>query len=231
MTLRKTLKAAPWIGGLILAATLSSTAFAHNGMMGGNGQPGTNADSQAPANPQVAPYGYGPGMMMYGYGPGAMMYGYGPMMGNGYGPGGMRGYGPGMMSGYGYGMHGYGMHGYGPGMMYGYGPGAGRGVGRGFELDAKQRQALNKLWQSQADQQQQLYQDMSQMQDLMAQENPDPAAVGKIYDRMAKARRQMLLNGLEMRKQFENTLTPQQRMRWRQSGPWCPGNGSQDNDD
>lgn len=228
MTLRKTLKTASWLGAVTLTSALSSPVFAQNGMMGGAGQPTAHSAPQAPTTPQVPPYGYGPGMMMYGYGPGPMMYGYGPMMGNGYGPGGMRGYGPGMMSGYGYGMHGYGpgmMHGYGPGMMYGY------GAAQGFNLNAKQRQALHELWKSQADQQQQLYRDMSQMQDLMAQKHPDPTAVGNIYDRIAQTRRQMLLNGLEMRKKIENTLTPQQRMRWRQSGPWCPGNVYQDNDD
>ena len=90
MKFQKTMKAAPWIGGLVLTAALSSAVFAQNNMMTGeNGPPAANATPQAPANAPVQPYGYGPGMM----------YGYGPMMGHGYGPGGMRGYGPGMALG------------------------------------------------------------------------------------------------------------------------------------
>ncbi|KEZ78186.1 Spy/CpxP family protein refolding chaperone [Salinisphaera hydrothermalis] len=231
MALRKTLKTTTWLGVLALTTALSSPAFAQNGMMGGTGQSSAPPAQQTPTNPQTPPYGYGPGMM-YGYGPGAMMYGYGPMMGNGYGPGGMPGYGPGygahMGPGYGY---GYGMHGYGPGMMYGYG----QGVGPGLNLNPKQREALRQQWQKQAGQQQQLrsqlYQDMNQMQSLMAQQNPDPQAVGKIYDRIAKTRRQMLINGVEMRNKFEHTLTPEQRTRWHRNGPWCPGNAYPDNDD
>ncbi|MGB7754732.1 MAG: Spy/CpxP family protein refolding chaperone [Salinisphaera sp.] len=229
------MQAAPWFSGVVLAAVLSSTALAHNGMMGDTdaampGQSASNPDSQASNNAQMPPqpqsFGYGPGMM-YGYGPGAMMSGYGPMMmWNGYGPAGSHGYGPGMMSGY-----GYGMPGYGAGMMYGYGGGAGSTL----NLNAKQRQSLGKLWQTQANQQrqlqEQLYQDMSRMRALMASENPDPNAVGQVYDHMAATRRQLLVNGIRMRNKFENLLTPEQRTHWRQNGPWCAGGVQQNGGD
>ncbi|MGN8158409.1 Spy/CpxP family protein refolding chaperone [Salinisphaera sp. RV14] len=225
MKFQKAMQTTPWLSGLVLAAVLSSTALAQNGMMGRNGgAPQASSETQTPA--QAPPYGYGPGMM-YGYGPGARS-GYGPMMmWNGAGPAGMRG--PGMMPGYGYGMM-YG-DGYGPGMMYDYG-----GMPEStLNLSAQQRQSLGKLWRTEASQQGQLrgqlFQYMEQMRNLMAESNPDPKAVGQVYDHIATTRRQLLVNSLQMRTKFQNILTPEQRKRWRQDRPWCAGGWQHNGDD
>jgi Spy/CpxP family protein refolding chaperone len=144
------------------------------------------------------PYGpgYGPGG---GYGPG---YGMGPGMMGGYGPG--YGMGPGMMGGYG---PGYGM---GPGMMGGgYGPGYGFG---GLDLSAEQREKIGEIQQEFARKHYGLMTAMHSPGGPMEQMySGDEKAAREAYEAMAAARKQMFEAQLDMRKQVEAVLTPEQR--------------------
>ena len=172
--------------------------------------------------------GMGPGMMGgYGMGPGMMGgYGMGPGMMGGYGmgPGMMGGYGmgPGMMGGYGMGpgmMGGYGM---GPGMMGGQGMGPGM-MGGGMmgiwslDLSDKQRQQFSAIMQEQQAahfaQMQGMAREMIEFQKLMAQAKPDPKAVGRAYDGIAKLKREHMLSGIKMRNRIYDLLTDEQRQR------------------
>ena len=191
-------------------------------------------------------WGMGPGMMG-GYGPGYGP-GHGPGWGmgprGGYGPGyhmgGGRGaWGPGMMGGYG---PGYGM---GPGMMGGYGPGWGMGPGMmgqgmmgpgmmGFgagramwlpDLTEKQRGELAKI---QDETRRKQWEIAGKMHDEMAAVRDATAAPGKrdraaalaAFDRMSALRRQRLEIALDTADRVDQVLTPEQREKLRNWGPW-----------
>ena len=145
----------------------------------------------------------------------AQGYGYGP----GYGPG-MRGYGPGMMGG-GYGP-GYGP-GYGRGMM-GYGPGWGGGMFARLNLTDEQQ---DKVFAIQEQHRSKNFGTMSKMraetfklQRMLNAENADSKAIVEQQKKVDELRREMLASRLEMRKDVEKVLTPEQRKEFRQFGPW-----------
>ena len=135
----------------------------------------------------------------------AAAQGYGPgMMGGGYGGG------PGMMGG-------YGMMGYGPGMMGGYGLAS-------LNLSDEQQ---GKVFAIQEDHRKKNFDTMSKMRSesfqlrrMYGAENVDSKAVLEQQKKVDELRRQMLASRLEMRKQVEGVLTPDQRKQLRQAGPW-----------
>ena len=139
--------------------------------------------------------------------------------GPGYGPGAMGG-GPGMMGG-----------GYGPGMMGGYGPGMG-GYGRGgyggplaaLNLTDEQQE---KIFAMQEDHRRKNSDTMSKMRSetfklrrMYNAESVDSKAMLEQQKKVDDLRRQMLGSRLEMRKQVEGVLTPEQKKQMRQLGPW-----------
>jgi Spy/CpxP family protein refolding chaperone len=140
----------------------------------------------------------GPG---YGYGPGA---GYGPgMMGGGYGPG--------MMGG-----------GYGPGMM-----GGGYGRGGAFAALNLSDEQQDKLFAIQEANRKKNWDSMSTMRSemfkLQRMYNADSVESKALLEQQKKVddlRRQMIASRLDMRKQMESVLTPDQRKQLRQFGPW-----------
>jgi Spy/CpxP family protein refolding chaperone len=147
-------------------------------------------------------------------GPGS---GWGPS--GGYGPGMMGGYGPGMMGGYGPGM----MGGYGPGMMGGYGRGFGGGLAA-LNLSDEQQE---KIFAIQEENRKKNWDTMSKMRSesfklrrLYNAENVDSKALMEQQRKVDDLRRQMLGARLDMRKQVESVLTPEQRKQIRQYGPW-----------
>jgi len=139
------------------------------------------------------------------------------------GPGMMPGYGgPGMMGGYGMGAgrgmtRGYGMMGYGPGMMGGDGLAS-------LNLSDEQQ---SKVFAIQEDHRKKNFDTMSKMRSetfqlrrLYGAENIDSQAVLEQQKKVDELRRAMLASRLEMRKQVEGMLTPEQRKQLRQVGPW-----------
>jgi Spy/CpxP family protein refolding chaperone len=146
---------------------------------------------------------------MGGGGPG-MMGGGGPgMMGGGYGPGAMGGYGPGMMGGY------------GPGMMGGSGRGGGLAA---LNLSDEQQ---DKIFALQEDHRRKNSDTMSKMRSetfklrrMYNAEAVDSKALVEQQKKVDDLRRLMLASRLEMRKQVEGVLTPEQRKQMRQVGPW-----------
>jgi len=131
------------------------------------------------------------------------------------------GYGPGMMGGYG--------PGYGPGMMGGYGPGYGRGMMGGYGLASLNLsdEQQSKVFAIQEENRKKNFDTMSKMRGEMFQlrrmyaaENVDAKAVVEQQKKVDDLRRGMLASRLEMRKQIEGVLTPEQRKQLRQVGPW-----------
>ena len=135
-----------------------------------------------------------------------MMGGYGGgsgMMGGGYG----QGMGGGMMGG-----------GYGGGMMGGYGPLS------GLKLSGEQE---DKIFAIQEQQHAKNFATMTKMRaeayklrKLAGAENVDSKAVLEQQKKVDDVRREMLAAHLEMRKQVEAVLTPEQRKQMRDYGPW-----------
>ncbi|MDZ7663242.1 Spy/CpxP family protein refolding chaperone [Thiohalophilus sp.] len=116
-------------------------------------------------------------------------------------------------------MGGQGMMG-GMGMMNGHGMMGGMGPMMQLDLDDSQRDTIRQM---QRDMQKQNWERMGEMmelrhqlQDVMQTENPDPAAAGKIYDKMAKLRKQMFMDRLEARNKMMGKLTDEQREQLRQ---------------
>jgi Spy/CpxP family protein refolding chaperone len=173
---------------------------------------------------QGGPGGYGPGMMGGGYGPGMMGGNHGPgMMGGGYGPGMMGGgHGPGMMGGgYGPGMMGGG---YGPGMMGGgYGPGMMGGYAA-LELTDEQRQKLAALgeqarrrnWEAMG----QLQAEQFKLRELLRADPVSASAVVEQQGKVDEVRRQVLKSRVETRNEMATVLTPEQRRKLHDAGPW-----------
>lgn len=121
--------------------------------------------------------------------------------------------GQGMMGGMGM-MNGHGMMG-GMGMMDGHGMMGGMGPVMMLDLNDSQRDAIRQM---QRDMQKQNWERMgemmelrNQLQDVLQAENPDPAAAGKIYDKMAKQRKQMFMDRLETRNKVMGKLNKKQR--------------------
>ena len=142
-------------------------------------------------------YGYGPGMMGGGYGSG--------MMGGG-------GYGPGMMGG----------GGYGPGMMGGYGRGAGPMAALNLtdeqqdKLFALQEANRKKNWDTMSAMRSETF----KLRRMYNAETVDSKALLEQQKKVDELRRQVLASRLDMRKQMESVLTPEQRKQMRQFGPW-----------
>ena len=134
------------------------------------------------------------------------------------GPG--YGYGPGMMGGgYGGGMMGGG---YGPGMMGGYGRGGGPMAALNLtdeqqdKLFSIQEANRKKNWDSMST----MRSEMFKLQRMYNAESVDSKALLEQQKKVDDLRRQMLASRLDMRKQMESVLTPEQRKQLRQFGPW-----------
>lgn len=122
------------------------------------------------------------------------------------------GYGPGMMGGYGMGM--------GQGMMGGYGMGMGPGMdGRnGLNLNDAQKAHLNKLQSKLRDthrkQMDQMWEEHTKLNELYGAEKRDPAAIGKVYDRLSKLQREALEARIEAENKFYEQLTKEQKANY-----------------
>ena len=144
-------------------------------------------------------------------------YGYGPGMNGGYG----GGYGPGMMGG----------GGYGPGMMGGgSGPGM-RGGGHGGRrsdggAQSDPRPAGQALRAPAGEPQEELgHDELDARRDVQAAadvqaETPDSKGLLEQQKKVDDLRREMLASRLEMRKEMDKVLTPEQKKQLRQLGPW-----------
>jgi Spy/CpxP family protein refolding chaperone len=139
--------------------------------------------------------------------------------GYGYGPGGMGGgYGQGMMGGYGAGMMGGG----GPGMMGGYGRGGGPMAALNLtdeqqdKLFALQEANRKKNWDTMST----MRSEMFKLRRMYNAESVDSKALLEQQKKVDDLRRQVLASRLDMRKQMESVLTPEQRKQMRQFGPW-----------
>ena len=153
----------------------------------------------------------GPG---YGYGPGMM----GGSAGGGYGPGMMGGgYGQGMMGG-----------GYGPGMG-GYGRGGGPMAALNLtdeqqdKLFALQEANRKKNWDTMSS----MRTEMFKLRRMYNAESVDSKALLEQQKKVDDLRRQVLASRLDMRKQMESVLTPEQRKQMRQFGPWWMHEGEE----
>ena len=153
-------------------------------------------------------------------------YGYGP---GGYGPGMMGGYGGGMMGGgggYGAGMMGGG---YGPGMMGGYGRGGGPMAALNLtdeqqdKLFAMQEANRKKNWDTMSS----MRSEMFKLRRMYNAESVDSKALLEQQKKVDDLRRQLLASRLDMRKQMESVLTPEQRKQMRQFGPWWATDGEE----
>jgi len=136
--------------------------------------------------------------------------------GYGYGPGS----GPGMMGGSGQGM----MGGYGPGMTGGYGRGGYGSPLAALNLTDEQQ---DKLFALQEDHRRKNSDTMSKMRSetfklrrMYNAESVDSKSLLEQQKKVDDLRRQVLASRLEMRKQMEGMLTPEQRKQMRQLGPW-----------
>lgn len=144
----------------------------------------------------------------------------------GWGPG--WGMGPGMMGGYG--------PGYGPGHGPGWGMGQGMmgfGAGRAMwlpDLTEKQRGELAKI---QDETRRKQWEIAGKMHDEMAAVRDATAAPGKrdraaalaAFDRMTALRRQRLEIALDTADRVDQVLTPEQREKLRNRGPWWGPDG------
>jgi Spy/CpxP family protein refolding chaperone len=169
----------------------------------------TLALALAPAAAWSQPYG-----MHMGWDDGAMMQpgmmgGMGMMGGCPMMPGTM-GHGPGMMG------HGMGMMGHGMGMM---GPGR---MMYGLDLTAEQRTEMRRIRQEMRRQHWEtmgrLMEAHEELQELLAADAPDPAAVGQAHARIAELKRPMIEARIEAMNEMRALLTDEQREQMRK-GP------------
>src|SRR5262245_12571085 len=140
------------------------------------------------------------------------------------GPG--YGYGPGMMGGYGGAMMGRGgmMGGYGPGMMMGgYGPMAALNLTdeQHDKIFAIQEANRKKNWDTMSAMRSETF----KLRRMYNAETVDSKGVLEQQKKVDDLRRQMLASRLEMRKQVEGVLTPEQKKQMRQFGPWWATEG------
>ena len=117
--------------------------------------------------------------------------------------------------------------GYGPGMMGGgatmMGPGMGGPMAASLKLTDEQEDKLFTLHEQMRAKN---FATMGKMRAeafklnrLLKAENVDSKAVLEQQKKVDEARREMFASHLEMRKQFEAVLTPEQRKQYRQMGP------------
>jgi Spy/CpxP family protein refolding chaperone len=146
----------------------------------------------------------------------------GPPQGMGSG----GGYGPGMMGGYGAGMMGgRGMMG-GPGMMGGGMMGGGMmgGAYAALDLTDEQRQKLaalgeqsrSKTWDAMGRVRAEQY----RLRELLRAEPVNANAVVEQQAKIDELRRQVLKARIESRNEMAAVLTPEQRKKLRDAGPW-----------
>lgn len=136
------------------------------------------------------------------------------------GPG--YGGGPGMMGGYG--------PGYGPGMMgrtgpgYGYGRGFGGGPLAALNLTDAQQEKLFALQEEHrkknGDTMSKMRAESFKLRRMYNAENVDSKALLEQQAKVDELRRQMLGSRLDMRKQVDSVLTPEQKKQLREFGPW-----------
>ena len=115
---------------------------------------------------------------------------------------------------------------HGPGMMGGYGSGMMGGYGPMSALNLCDEQQ-DKLFVIQEANRKKNWDTMSVMRSetfklrrMYNAENVDAKAVLEQQKKVDELRRQMLASRLEMRKQMEGVLTPEQRKQVRRFGPW-----------
>ena len=111
--------------------------------------------------------------------------------------------------------------GYGPGMMGGYGPGPGMMRGGGpmmasLNLTSEQEDKIFALHEQMRAKN---FGTMGKLQKLMRADPVDSKAVIDQQKKVDEVRREMLASHLEVRKQTEAILTPEQRKQLRQMGP------------
>ena len=118
--------------------------------------------------------------------------------------------------------------GYGPGMMGGYGPGPGMMMGGGpmmasLNLSSEQKDKVFALHEQMRAKNfgtmGKLHSEQFKLQKLMRADSVDSKAVVEQQKKVDEVRREMLASHLEMRKQMEAILTPEQRKQYRQMGP------------
>jgi len=126
------------------------------------------------------------------------------------GPG--YGYGPGMMGGYGEGMMG-------GSTMGGYG-----GPMAALKLTDEQQDKLFAIQESNRkknwDTMSSVRSEMFKLRRMYNAESVDSKALLEQQKKVDDLRRQVLASRLDMRKQMESVLTPEQRKQMRQFGPW-----------
>lgn len=131
------------------------------------------------------------------------------------GPG--YGYGPGMMGGYGEGMMGGSTM--GGGMMGGYG-----GPMAALKLTDEQQDKLFAIQESNRkknwDTMSSVRSEMFKLRRMYNAESVDSKALLEQQKKVDDLRRQVLASRLDMRKQMESVLTPEQKKQLRQLGPW-----------
>ncbi|MGV8934035.1 MAG: Spy/CpxP family protein refolding chaperone [Gallionellaceae bacterium] len=140
--------------------------------------------------------GYGPGMMGEGYGPGSGMN-----QGGGYGPG-MMGGGMGQSQGYGMGMMGM--------------TGAGMGL-QVLDLNDEQAAKVDKIQTETITKQRtlmrQMWDEQQKLGELYANEKRDPAAIGKVFDKVSDLQRQAMENRIEAENKVEALLSKEQKTK------------------
>jgi len=138
------------------------------------------------------------------------------------GPG--YGYGPGMMGGYGEGMMGGSTM--GGGMMGGYG-----GPMAALKLTDEQQDKLFAIQESNRkknwDTMSSVRSEMFKLRRMYNAESVDSKALLEQQKKVDDLRRQVLASRLDMRKQMESVLTPEQRKQLRQFGPWWATDGEE----
>lgn len=148
----------------------------------------------------------GPGYM----GSGHMMQGYGegydcPYGGWGSGPGSAGMLGPGRMMG----------------PMMGWGPG---GQGAAFSLNDEQRKKLQTLnenvWRQNRELSRKMLEERNRLHLLQLSDDADPDTVLKAHREMAETRLKMMESELRAAREFEQSLSPEQRQQWRQMNSW-----------
>jgi Spy/CpxP family protein refolding chaperone len=138
-----------------------------------------------------------------------------------------RGYSP----GYG---GGHMMGGYGPGAYGEHSPGMhGQGLGSVWRLDLTDAQAdqvaeiQDRLREQHLALRDKLQDQYRRLRDLNAQQDPDRAAVDKVYDKIFQTERRFAATTLDAREEVEKVLTDEQKRvftRWRRGAqtPPCP---------